>query len=785
MSLDDDGAMPEIHKLRNNIEFAATSQFFHTFQSAFRPWPAHYNPASLLVQVHALTHRNKKQSDDDYVFTTEDLEKMILDPTERYRIQELMVRMLRLLTRNRFINNDTWQMYFAREIDKRGELEENPFYEHVEQQPDDGSHDNKDVAMKDAVKEDPKQEDDKKDDPVQDEGVKQEDGIKQENGTKEDDDPKQASVEEQEQQQQQQPVKERRPINYFDMPLELRVHLLHTLCEWQLDDAERFREHLDSEEDAVHWRVDPIGYDAKGSLYWLFDDNRLYKEMPEPKKKKAKPKKKPVRKGRAGVRRSSRRAAQATAQEEEEAEEETENWVPWQLLCVTSQEWEAFPKRFENSQHPDEQNFYSLLVEDVLPKVLPVIQEHEEALKKKDAMKYRKRSSRLISRELEALERDHQQQQLIVTDTRRSTRRQEIARKREEEEKVTAAQAREERLRERERRIQQRENAQAEEERRQAMAESLREQEAKEREEKMLQQQAKRQNKRKQSQSAAPKKRGRKPKNKHAEEEDVWQFDCVCGVSGENIDDGTPLIACERCGKWQHIRCLQKDGQLEEGRKSFASYSFFCKPCTAKGSQDVDIDGVDDNETTLPPPHTPRKLTIIQSQPPPPPPPSSHYQQPPRQYHQPPISIPHPQMPPTNGHHQHYQHHHNNNHHHHHPYVPLQPWIHHQPQQPPQQQQQQQPPLAARHTMGQHAFPLLSPMVPNDPSNGNNGHMQYNMYRNTLPPLLPQLPVPGVPPVAPRPTAKSTPSTTTTTTPTTTTATNGYMHFQDTERKGQ
>lgn len=126
-------------------------------------------------------------------------------------------------------SNDTWQMYFAREIDKRGELEENPFYEHVEQQPDDGSHDNKDVAMKDAVKEDPKQEDDKKDDPVQDEGVKQEDGIKQENGTKEDDDPKQASDEEQE--QQQQPVKERRPINYFDMPLELRVHLLHTLCE--------------------------------------------------------------------------------------------------------------------------------------------------------------------------------------------------------------------------------------------------------------------------------------------------------------------------------------------------------------------------------------------------------------------------------------------------------------------------------------------------------------------------------------------------------------------------
>lgn len=177
---------------------------------------------------------------------------MILDPAERYRIQELMVRMLRLLTRNRFIkyvsilfdpcananpdrcflySNDTWQMYFAREIDKRGELDENPFYEQVEQQPDDGSHDNKDVDMKDAVKEDPKEEDEKKDDPVQEDGVKQEEGVKQENGTKEDNDPKQVADEEQEQQQQQQPVKERRPINYFDMPLELRVHLLHTLCE--------------------------------------------------------------------------------------------------------------------------------------------------------------------------------------------------------------------------------------------------------------------------------------------------------------------------------------------------------------------------------------------------------------------------------------------------------------------------------------------------------------------------------------------------------------------------
>lgn len=107
-------------------------------------------------------------------------------------------------------------MYFAREIDKRGEPEENPFYEPVEQPVDDDNAKDEDVTMKDAPK-----EDDKHNDAVEEE-------IKQENGVKQEEDTKQASDEEQE---QKEPVKERRPINYFDMPLELRVHLLHILCE--------------------------------------------------------------------------------------------------------------------------------------------------------------------------------------------------------------------------------------------------------------------------------------------------------------------------------------------------------------------------------------------------------------------------------------------------------------------------------------------------------------------------------------------------------------------------
>ena len=63
--------LEEIDKIRNNIEFASIAQFFHTFQSAFHPWPAAYNPASFLATQTHLASQAAKRSDDDYVFATE------------------------------------------------------------------------------------------------------------------------------------------------------------------------------------------------------------------------------------------------------------------------------------------------------------------------------------------------------------------------------------------------------------------------------------------------------------------------------------------------------------------------------------------------------------------------------------------------------------------------------------------------------------------------------------------------------------------------------------------
>ncbi|KAI8344927.1 hypothetical protein BD560DRAFT_485011 [Blakeslea trispora] len=523
-------ALPNIVQLRNNVDFASVSQFLHTFQSAFRPWPSTTHD---IISARVI-------DPSEYVFETEDLERMILEPTERIRLEDMIVRMLRLTTKNRFINTSTWQTYFSKEFDKREFEEPNPFR-------------------------------------AEDEQI----------------------------------------IDYFHMNLSTQIHLIHMLCEWQLDDPERLREHLDSEEDAVQWRVDPVGFDRKGSTFWLFDDNRLYKETPKPKQstKKSLPKKKRT----AGTRTSSRKRANES--EALSSEDEDEEWIPWKLICRTKEDWEAIPQKYANSKHVDEKQFYSLLTQDLVPKIVPALEEREKELEKQEAIANRKRSSRIMIRELEALASvgfDEDQGR-----TRASSRLERKQQEKEQKDKENLAKAREERLLERERRMMEREYRAMAREKHQEDQSDPKESDVQPASDntisvpvttaskeklpidvgKPLVQETKPKRKyiRRLDEHGNPiprkpkldaegnpiplKKRGRKPKNKDVEQEENWQFECVCGVSGSNLDDGTPMIACERCGIWQHIHCLQDAGQIEK-KKSLDNINFVCQKCIHKQHTD-------------------------------------------------------------------------------------------------------------------------------------------------------------------------------------------------------
>lgn len=44
------------------------------------------------------------------------------------------------------------------------------------------------------------------------------------------------------------------------------------------------------------------------------------------------------------------------------------------------------------------------------------------------------------------------------------------------------------------------------------------------------------------------------------------------------------MIACESCGVWQHIKCLQKSGQVEK-QKSLEDITFICRKCEEEPQQ--------------------------------------------------------------------------------------------------------------------------------------------------------------------------------------------------------
>ncbi|KAI8064580.1 hypothetical protein BC940DRAFT_305433 [Gongronella butleri] len=679
-----------LHDLRNNIDFATVTQFLHIFQFAFKPWPQITDNYQAFLNAHRL------QPDDDYVFATEDFEEMFLDPGKSVFLEDLIVRMLRTLTRNRLISASTWQRYLAREFDKRVGRQDNPF-----RAQHDGDDDEK-KPINDVKKE---ESDVKAEDEHDDEPVAHDDTL----------------------------------ISFYDLPMTTRLQVLHELCEWQLDSPERLREHLD-DEDQRSWRVDPVGFDAKGDTYWLFDDNRLYVESEEPPKKK--PKKKAARRRATPKSRRNTRATRGSVDDADvddhdgaQDQDEDDAWVPWKMMCMSSDDWKAFPARFADSQHVDERRFYKLLTGDLVERVLPAIEENEMERAKKQQQAARKRSSRIMVRELEALEQQqiNMAMRASAADGEPELSRSEKRRlQREQEEKERQSRARQERAMERERKLAE----QRELEELMATKANL------ERERRLLQRtgayfpndsdelditstapdfplletpvaepvvddrKKKKGKKDKKDNNAKGKKDSKKPRKKKAtddangeppkkrkrrtkaqmladaqkdEEDDVWMFRCLCGVQGQNLDDGEPMVACEKCSEWQHMACLQKSHQIPTNAAALEAFTFVCHRCLSEEERmDVDIDSVADN-ASRPPLQLKLQLQSPSTQPLPrapapapvstPPPPQHHAPHAPFYAHanHPPMAT--PARPPYHESHAYHQ----NQPHHHHPYRPTAP----------------------------------------------------------------------------------------------------------------
>ncbi|KAF2161837.1 hypothetical protein M409DRAFT_58904 [Zasmidium cellare ATCC 36951] len=398
------------------------------------------------------------------------------------------------------------------------------------------------------------------------------------------------------------------PVKFNDMDVFTRIKVLQQLSTWTLGNAERIRGMMPQDEDHLSWRMEPLGWDKDDRSYYVLDDNRLYCRTDEPPpppspkpKAKAKSKPKAAKSRTRGTRASKRRKIEDS--EDDQSEQQVEDFdetmadstdVPngdkdqteeepgfgftsktWECIAITLEEYQDFMASIFRSRDPNEKQLRSRIEEDVLP----IIEKRAEALRQKQFKKIRelenlqkmataKRSSRLAGKaEKEKQEREEREVEEKRQRELKMAHEEQDRQRRIEEGHESRRLTREQRVREREakRILHEEELAKLEDDA--LRAESQDAEDAAE---------AKRASER---QRKTQKEQHKKELEKLAEDDGNWYFDCsVCGKHGENMDDGTHSIACDRCSVWQHSKCHGFSPKQAESD----GFTFICGTCKRK-----------------------------------------------------------------------------------------------------------------------------------------------------------------------------------------------------------
>lgn len=364
---------------------------------------------------------------------------------------------------------------------------------------------------------------------------------------------------------------------------------------------------LSERDQANDWRIEPCGWDKDEHIYFVLDDNRLYRRTDPPVDSPDSPKPIPTTKsGRTkgkvranaksipvysrGVRASKRfkveneedfESGEIVDVEETKILDELEmendhldgddcsSGIKWECVAVSLQDYQEFLATIQKSRDPNEKALYK----SVVASVMPIIEAAEERQRQKMLRRQReleaveklataKRSSRIADKrqqeiegaEVRALQRKRQQDLLEAQAML-------LREQRMEEDRQSRRLTREQRLKERDlRRVLEEEalnNLTA--------VEAQGEQSEGEGRKSKRQLRAEIENKRKAVEEL--------------QQEDNWIFDCSsCGIHGNNLDDGSHSVACDRCNIWQHSVCLG----ISEVEAEKDDFHFICKDCLQK-----------------------------------------------------------------------------------------------------------------------------------------------------------------------------------------------------------
>ncbi|KAF2145336.1 uncharacterized protein K452DRAFT_243261 [Aplosporella prunicola CBS 121167] len=387
------------------------------------------------------------------------------------------------------------------------------------------------------------------------------------------------------------------PKKFDDFDTFTKIRVLHQLSTWTLNNADRIRERMpEKDAEQTQWRVDPIGWDSEDRTYFVFDDDRLYRRtdppLPAAPKAKAKPRARKGKPTRGTKRRKLSTPPQDSAAEDEDEEDavkEEKNSEPdtfggykWECIAVTLEEYQNFVSSIRRSRDPNEKALVKSLEADVMPVLEKrAEQQRAKALRKQkelenlEKLAHAKRSSRIAGR----MEKQKELQMAEEAEKKRVADL-EMAKK-EQEKQHNMEEARESRMMTREQRLKEREV------RRILHEEELKKLEDRSRAESNEARLSERHLK-------AEMARRQKELEKMAQEEDNWVFDCcVCGVHGENLDDGTHSIACEKCNVWQHSACHG----IAQSQAERDDFHFVCGDCKRKSAEVKKEGSVESNKT--------------------------------------------------------------------------------------------------------------------------------------------------------------------------------------------
>ncbi|MED6273698.1 hypothetical protein CHARACLAT_009163, partial [Characodon lateralis] len=175
---------------------------------------------------------------------------------------------------------------------------------------------------------------------------------------------------------------------FHSLPPRTQVELLHRLCDYRLDAADVFD--LLKGLDADSLRVEPLGQDGDGALYWYFYGTRMYKEEPLNRKTErlcevdlTLPEKK--RRGRPPKKRKldDNNISEEDSEETEVKTEKGLDDVPpstarrrgtWSLVCDTEEQWIKLAESIKDKTSPQDRHLYRVISHNFLPEISSMIE---------------------------------------------------------------------------------------------------------------------------------------------------------------------------------------------------------------------------------------------------------------------------------------------------------------------------------------------------------------------------------------------------------------------------